>query len=58
MLRLYKVNDDEEIIDYLIDTIKCFNSSEIQRDPPLTIKILSDIKIKIALRLIRMIEDE
>jgi len=58
MIRLYEVSDDEEIIDYLMNTIQCFNSNEIQKDSPLTIKILSDIKIKIALRLIRMIEDE
>ena len=58
MLRLYEVSDNEEIIDYLMNTIQCINSSEIQRDSPLTIKILSDIKIKTALNLIRMIEEE
>lgn len=58
LLRLYKVTDDEEIIQYLMNIIQSINSREVERDIPLTIKILSDIKIKTALTLIRMIENE
>ena len=52
------MTDDEEIIQYLMKIIQSINSREVERDIPLTIKILSDIKIKTALTLIRMIENE